>query len=276
MSHTKEFLMTEDDFKYIARVVYDSCGIVLGSHKKEMVYSRIARRIRSLRLKDCKSYIQYMEANRELEFSNFINSITTNLTSFFRESHHFDFLTNTAVNEIKDWHKQDRRVRIWSAGCSTGEEPYSIAMTLAEHFKRPMWDLKILATDLDSNVLDTARKGVYQSDTVTGLSQEVTKNWFLHDKGHDNCKVNDDLRSYIHYKRLNLLASWPMQGSFDIIFCRNVVIYFDQETKDSLFRRYSKMLRKGGYLILGHSESMNLKVQTQFKALGKTIYRNLG
>jgi len=276
MSVAKEFLMTQQDFDYIAKVVYEACGIVLGSHKKEMVYSRIARRIRALRLNDCAAYIAHLEGNKEAEFSNFINAITTNLTSFFRESHHFDFLTDTAIPQMKEWNKKDRRVRIWSAGCSTGEEPYSIAMTVAEHFKRPMWDLKILATDLDSNVLDTAKAGIYRSETVTGLNQKITKDWFLHDKNHDKCKVNNDLRSYIHFKRLNLLAKWPVKGPFDIIFCRNVVIYFDQETKDQLFMRYSKMLRKGGYLILGHSESMNLKKQTQFKSLGKTIYQNLG
>lgn len=275
MSANKEFLMTQQDFHHIRDVVYDTCGIVLGDHKREMVYSRIARRIRALGLNDCHGYIQFMENNREQEFSNFINALTTNLTSFFREQHHFDFLTDTMVDKLKDWHKQDRRIRIWSAGCSTGEEPYSIAMTLAEHFKRPLWDFKILATDLDSNVLDTARKGVYRRDTITGLKREYAKNWFLHDKSLQQCKVNDDLSSYISFKRLNLLAQWPMKGPFDIIFCRNVVIYFDQPTKDSLFKRYAQMLREGGYLILGHSESMNLKVQTQYKALGKTIYQRI-
>ncbi len=276
MSPQKEFLMTTEDFHYIRDVVYSTCGIVLGEHKKEMVYSRIARRIRALRLTDCKAYLSYMDSNKEQEFSNFINAITTNLTSFFRESHHFDYLTETLVPELKELHKKDRRIRIWSAGCSTGEEPYSIAMTLADHFKRPNWDLKILATDLDSNVLEKAKKGIYTSESVTGLNKDSTKNWFLHDKSNQHCKVNDHLRSYIHFKRLNLLAKWPVKGPFDIIFCRNVVIYFDQPTKDTLFDRYSSMLRKGGYLILGHSESMNLKKQTQFKSLGKTIYQNLG
>lgn len=276
MSVGKEFLMTTEDFHYIREVVYDTCGIVLGDHKREMVYSRIARRIRALGLTDCKSYIGFLESHREEEFSNFINALTTNLTSFFREQHHFDFLIDSAIDELTKLHKSDRRIRIWSAGCSTGEEPYSIAMTMAEHFKRPLWNFKILATDLDSNVLETARRGVYKRDTITGLKRESAKHWFLHDKNLEQCKVNDELRSYISFKRLNLLAQWPMKGPFDIIFCRNVVIYFDQETKDSLFKRYAQMLRKGGYLILGHSESMNLKVQTQYKALGKTIYQLVG
>jgi chemotaxis protein methyltransferase CheR len=276
MSPQKEFLMTTEDFYYIRDVVYDTCGIVLGDHKREMVYSRIARRIRALKLDDCKSYINYIETHKEQEFSNFINAITTNLTSFFRESHHFDFLTDRLVDELKKIHQKDRRIRIWSAGCSTGEEPYSIAMTLADHFKRPHWDLKILATDLDSNVLDVAKRGVYTSETVTGLNNESVKHWFLHDKSQLKCKVNDKLRPYIAFKRLNLLAKWPVKGLFDVIFCRNVVIYFDQATKDALFKRYAKHLQIGGYLILGHSESMNLKTQIQFKTLGKTIYQNLG
>lgn len=268
--------MTTENFHYIRDVVYDTCGIVLGDHKREMVYSRIARRIRALDLTDCEGYISYLESHKEAEFSNFINAITTNLTSFFRENHHFEFLIDTVVDELKQYHSKDKRIRIWSAGCSTGEEPYSIAMTLADHFKRPSWDLKILASDLDSNVLSTAKKGIYQSESITGLNKESTKHWFLHDKGHEKCKVNADLQTYITFKRLNLLAQWPMKGLFDVIFCRNVVIYFDQPTKDKLFKRYAQQLRKGGYLILGHSESLNLKTQTQFRALGKTIYQNIG
>ncbi|MFT5161670.1 MAG: chemotaxis protein methyltransferase CheR [Alteromonadaceae bacterium] len=276
MSAKKEFLMTSEDFNYIRDTVYDTCGIVLGEHKKEMVYSRIARRIRALHLTNCASYIGYLIEHSEEEFSNFINAITTNLTSFFRENHHFAFLTDTIIAELKEIHQKDRRIRIWSAGCSTGEEPYSIAMTIAEHFKRPAWDLKILASDLDSNVLASAQKGVYRSETVTGLNPDCTERWFSHDGNNEKCKVNANLQTYIQFKRLNLLAKWPMKGPFDVIFCRNVVIYFDQATKDTLFKRYAQMLRKGGYLILGHSESMNLKQQTQFKSLGKTIYQNIG
>ncbi|MFT4925740.1 MAG: chemotaxis protein methyltransferase CheR [Phenylobacterium sp.] len=275
-SAPKEFLMTTEDFHYIRDVVYDTCGIVLGDHKREMVYSRIARRIRALKLDNCAQYLEHLQNHKEQEFSHFINAITTNLTSFFREDHHFEFLTETAADVCKKWHKEDKRIRIWSAGCSTGEEPYSIAMTLADLFKRPMWDLKILATDLDSNVLNTAQKGIYTSENVLDINRESAKSWFLFDKNHEKCKVNAQLQTYISFKRLNLLSKWPMKGPFDIIFCRNVVIYFDQPTKDALFKRYADMLRSGGYLILGHSESMNLKTQTQFKSLGKTIYQKIG
>jgi chemotaxis protein methyltransferase CheR len=276
MSPQREFTMTTEDFHNIRDMVYKTCGIVLGEHKREMVYSRMARRFRALKLTDCKSYMAYMEENHEQEFSNFINAITTNLTSFFREAHHFEFLKSTLVKELQTLHKTDRRIRVWSAGCSTGEEPYSIAMTLAEHFKQPHWDLKILASDLDSDVLESARRGIYNNEAVTGIKQEHSKKWFLHDKHHQHCKINDRLKAYISFKRLNLLAKWPIKGPFDVIFCRNVVIYFDQPTKDALFKRYAQLLRKGGYLILGHSESMNLKTQTQYKALGSTIYQNIG
>lgn len=272
----REFEMTMEDFHQIRDIVYSTCGIVLGDHKKEMVYSRIARRIRAVKTRSCKQYLNYLAGHKEQEFSNFINAITTNLTSFFREQHHFDFLKETVISQIKQRHQKDRRVRIWSAGCSTGEEPYSIAMTLADEFKRPVWDLKILASDLDSNVLATAKQGIYKSESITGLNNELTKHWFLHDKHNYKCKVNEQLQAYIHFKRLNLLAQWPMKGLFDVIFCRNVVIYFDQTTKDNLFQRYANLLHDGGYLILGHSESMNLKVQTQYKSLGKTIYQKIG
>lgn len=275
MLPNREFAMTERDFKHIAEIVYDTCGIVLPPHKQQMVYSRIAPRIRSLGLKDCKSYVDFVQNNKTCEFSNFINAITTNLTSFLRESHHFDFLENVIVKDINNWHAQDRRVRIWSAGCSTGEEPYSIAMTIAKQFKPPFWDLKILATDLDSNVLNTGRNGIYARQHITGLNEQLTQTWFKRDKSGDYYKVNHDLRSLIHFKRLNLLADWPMKGPFDVIFCRNVVIYFDQKTKDQLFHRYYKMLRPAGYLILGHSETMSLTLQKQFKSLGKTIYRKI-
>lgn len=272
MTREKEFLMTDKDFVSIREKVYDTCGIVLGDHKKEMVYSRLARRLRHYKIKDFKSYLAFLDNNMEQEFSDFINSVTTNLTSFFRENHHFEFLAQTIMPELKKWHAVDKKVRIWSAGCSTGEEPYSISMTLANAFSNPMWDFKILATDLDSNVLAKASAGEYTLDNATGLDDGICRSWFLKGKEQDNVKVKPELRKLITFKRLNLLQEWPMKGQFDVIFCRNVVIYFDQPTKDALFRRYAKQLRPGGYLILGHSESMS-KTLNEFESLGKTIYR---
>ncbi|SFD35853.1 CheR family methyltransferase [Pseudoalteromonas denitrificans] len=269
----KEFLLTDSEFTHIVDLVYKACGIVLGEHKREMVYSRLARRIRSLKLDNFEQYLDYLDSNKDKEFSHFINAITTNLTSFFREMHHFEFLKNTLVPELIKKNRPTKRVRIWSAGCSTGEEPYSIAMTVANMF--PIgWDVKILATDLDSNVLAKASNGEYSANSTTGLEAETLKKWFFKDKQGDNYKVKPELKKMIHFKRLNLLQKWPMKGPFDFIFCRNVVIYFDIATKENLFQNYADILTPDSYLFLGHSESMS-KEQKRFSGLGKTIYKKI-
>ena len=270
----KEFLLTDSDFKQIAAIVYEACGIVLGEHKREMVYSRLARRIRLLGLTTFKQYLTYLEAHKEQEFSDFINAITTNLTAFFRESHHFDYLKSHVVPKLLVANRPTRRVRIWSAGCSTGEEPYSIAMTLHGLFPAD-WDVKILATDLDSNVLAKAQSGTYTAANVNGLEPRQLQRWFLKSKDGEQFKVKPELQQGIHFKRLNLLQEWPMKGPFDVIFCRNVVIYFDKETKDQLFTRYYNILTEQGYLLLGHSETIG-KEHSEFKNLGKTMYLKVG
>lgn len=274
MHENKEFSMTQSDYDYISQTVYKECGIVLSEQKKDMVYSRLARRIRALKLTNFASYIDYLENNHDAEFGEFINAITTNLTSFFREPHHFDFLADTIFPEMKKNHQLDKRVRIWSAGCSTGMEPYSIAMTMANKFPKD-WDFKILATDLDTNVLAAAKEGIYEGQSVTGIDDDKLKKFFLHDSQSARYKVKENLGKCITFKQLNLLQPWPMKGPFDVIFCRNVVIYFDMETKNALFDKYADMLRPGGYLILGHSETMSREV-TRFESLGRTIYRKVG
>jgi chemotaxis protein methyltransferase CheR len=270
----KEFLLTDSDFKAISSQVYDACGIVLAEHKREMVYSRLARRIRQHKLKNFKEYLDFLEENKEQEFSEFINAITTNLTSFFREPHHFSYLKNTIVPKLLISNAKHKRVRVWSAGCSTGEEPYTIAMTLSSLFPSD-WDVKILATDLDSNVLAKAQAGTYTAANVNGLDKSQLKRWFL--KSHDGqlYKVKPELQKNIFFKRLNLLQSWPMKGPFDVIFCRNVVIYFDKPTKDTLFKRYYDLLTDSGHLFLGHSETLG-KDHKEFKNLGQTIYQKGG
>ena len=177
----KEFLLTDSDFKKIASLVYNACGIVLGDHKREMVYSRLARRIRTLNLANFKQYLEYLETHKEQEFSDFINAITTNLTSFFREPHHFEYLKSEVVPKLLLANRASKRVRVWSAGCSTGEEPYTLAMTLEGLFPSG-WDVKILATDLDSNVLSKAQYGSYTAANVNGLESHHLKRWFLKSK----------------------------------------------------------------------------------------------
>lgn len=269
----KEFEFTEHDFNEIADLVYCACGIVLGEHKREMVYSRLARRIRDRGLTSFKAYLVYLQNNKSQEFDAFINAITTNLTSFFREMHHFEFIKERLVPHLLLTNNHSKRVRIWSAGCSTGEEPYSLAITLQGLFPSN-WDIKILATDLDSNVLAKAQRGVYTAANINGVDNELLKNYFLKSKDGQSYKVKPILQQVISFKRLNLLQDWPMKGPFDLILCRNVVIYFDKDTKDKLFNRYADMLSDKGYLFLGHSETMG-KEQTMFANLGKTMYQKV-
>lgn len=265
--------MHDEEFKFLAAMAYELSGIVLGEQKKELVYSRIARRIRALNLTSFAAYCHYLEENKTTEVSNFINSITTNLTSFFRENHHFEFLEHSALNEIQQKHARDRVIRIWSAGCSTGMEPYSIAMTCLNHMKMAGLDFKILATDLDSEVLTKAKAGIYSMDDV-GNIQTKFKKYFEVSKDGKQARIKEEVKSLIQFNRLNLLGEWPMRQKFDVIFCRNVVIYFNKETQKELFGRYAEMLHDGGYLIIGHSESLH-GVNQRFKPMGRTIYQKV-
>lgn len=273
----REFPMTEGDFEYIKDLARQRTGIELGEHKKEMIYSRIVRRIRALELTDFRRYLNYLEDNPEAELTNFINSITTNLTSFFRESHHFDYLKGTVIPALQNEKRSTRRIRIWSAGCSTGEEPYSIAMTLHGVLNKDQWDIKILATDLDTNVLAHGRTGVYSMERIGGLDPDLVKKYFVGGSrgvNGDTMEVKDTLKSLITFNRLNLLGDWPMKVRFDAIFCRNVVIYFSKDTQRELFDRYANMLEPNGYLFIGHSESLH-GVSKRFESVGRTIYRKV-
>lgn len=270
----KEFPMTSKDFERIADLAGRYTGIVLGEHKHDMVYGRIARRVRKLNLSSFTAYLDFLEANLQQELSNFINVITTNLTSFFRENHHFDFLYKTVLAEVKRKNHATKRVRIWSAGCSTGMEPYSIAMTLIKFGIPADWDVKILATDLDSDVLDKARTAVYSVNEVDGLAEGVVKNYFQRGGTGKEVRVKERVSQFVHFKRLNLLENWPMKGPFDFIFCRNVVIYFDKPTQKILFDRYAELLSVGGYLFIGHSENLH-GISDRFENLGNTVYRKI-
>ncbi|WP_440905808.1 CheR family methyltransferase [Catenovulum sp. SX2] len=274
--HQHEFDMTAADFDYIKKQLYTHAGIVLGEHKKEMVYSRLSRRIRQLKLVNFKQYCDYLENHSEQELSSFVNALTTNLTSFFRENHHFEFLKKLAQTQWQHDKNMNRKIRIWSAGCSTGEEPYSIAMTLTDSINLKQWDCKILATDLDSNVLNTAKNAQYDRRKLETSQIPLGLKYFEKNDEGSLLSVNNSVRQLVHIKRLNLLQpSWPMKGLFDVIFCRNVVIYFDLATKNQLIRRYAQYLKPNGYLFMGHSETMSRDV-TEFKPLGQTIYQKQG
>ncbi len=271
----REFIFSDGHFERLRKSVREHTGIHLSDAKRELVYGRLSRRIRKLGLSGFDDYCGLVDGEEETELTEFMNAITTNLTSFFRENHHFEFLLQTAIPELAKLSGAKKRVRIWSAGCSTGEEPYSIAMTVLEAIGNTAgWDIKILATDLDSNVLAKAAQGVYPIERVESVARARLGRWF--NKGRGNkaglVRVCDDVKSLIKFKQLNLMHPWPFHGGFDIIFCRNVVIYFDKDTQRKLFDRYANVLPEHGLLFVGHSETL-FKVSDRFKLLGKTIYR---
>ncbi len=238
-----------------------------------MYYSRLARRLRALGLADFKAYREYLRRNPETESIELVNSVTTNLTSFFRENHHFEFLRDEVVPAKRN--SGDRRLRIWSAGCSTGEEAYSIAMTLQQAILDiNSWDISILATDIDSQVLQTAERGIYDRVCVTNMDTALQQRFFRDQAGAagDTVSVDPGLRQMIQFRQLNLLQPWPMREKFDLIFCRNVVIYFDRDTKIRLVDRFAGQLVQEGLLFMGHSESL-YKTSDRFELLGKTVYR---
>lgn len=267
-----EYRLTDRDFRFIAGYLAEQAGIVLSEAKRDLAYGRLVRRLRALRLSCFADYCDLLAADDGTETEHFINALTTNLTAFFREPHHFEFLQKQLLPELIR-HKPVRKLRIWSAGCSTGEEPYSIAMAVSEVLPAG-WDVRILATDLDSNVVATARRGVYPEKRVEGMSGERLKRWFYRGKGANAgmVKVCDELSEMIAFRQLNLLADWPFRQPFDLIFCRNVVIYFDKATQSTLFDRYADQLHAQGHLFIGHSETL-YKVCDRFAPLGNTIYQ---
>lgn len=273
----KAFQLSTKDFNFLCQFVYDIAGIVLNASKKEMVYRRLTRIIRERKFSSFTEYCDLLKAEPEKEKDYFINAITTNLTSFFREQHHFDYMVKHELPRlIKNSLTDHKRLRIWSCASSTGEEPYSIAITLLETFKSALiqWDAKILATDIDSNVLASGKLGIYDENRVESLPYKIKEKYFHKGVGDNVNKVKVDkaLTKLITFKQLNLLHDWPMKGPFDIIFCRNVIIYFDKETQQELFARYYEMLTPGGLLILGHSENLG-QYQLHFDNVGRTIFR---
>jgi len=275
MAESREFEFSDASFERIRQFVSENTGIVLTDKKKDMVYGRLSKRVRKGGFGSFDAFCDALEAGDEIEQEFMINAITTNLTAFFRENHHFEYLADTLIPELVEKKGHNKRLRIWSAGCSTGEEPYSIAMTLKESLPDfDDWDVKILATDLDANVVAQGQSGIYRADRITGIPDERIKRWFKRgrDDRSDMVKVSSELQQMISFKRLNLLHEWPMSGPFDLMFCRNVVIYFDKETQKVLFDRYADILVPDAHMFIGHSETL-YKVTTRFDSLGKTIYR---
>ncbi len=267
--HEREFLFTEQDFERIRKIIYQQAGIALSPIKRDMVYSRLARRLRATGISTFADYVHYVEHGHPGEMEAFTNSLTTNLTSFFREDHHFGLL-----QEFLRPRMSKDPVSIWCAAASTGEEPYSIAMTIAELYGSIPNHVKIIASDVDTNVLEKARLGVYAPERLTKVPEALLRKYFLRDAslpdGH--AQVRPELQAMLIFRQINLLdATWPMRGPFDVIFCRNVMIYFDKATQYHILEKFVPYLAPDGLLFTGHSESFH-HAANLFKLRGKTVY----
>jgi chemotaxis protein methyltransferase CheR len=266
----REFAYTRRDFERVRRLIHRSAGIALADSKADMVYSRLSRRLRALGLRSIREYLDLVEGTQGAELQAFTNALTTNLTSFFREPHHFETLRAFLATR-----RRDAPVRIWCAAASTGEEPYSIAMTVIEHYAGIHPPVSIIATDVDTQVLDTGAAGVYPIERVERMPRTRLHRFFRKGAGANEgyCRVTADLRRLIRFEPLNLLdQDWPVEGPLDAIFCRNVMIYFDKQTQYRILSRFVPMLVPDGLLFAGHSESF-LHAADLFRPCGRTVYR---
>jgi chemotaxis protein methyltransferase CheR len=264
----KEFNFTRSDFERVRALIYQRAGISLADSKQEMVYSRLARRLRATGIVSFDRYLDDLEGGRlGEEWESFTNALTTNLTSFFREAHHFPLLAEHL--------KQAREpITIWCSASSTGEEPYSIAMTACEAFNTLTPPVTIVATDIDTNVLATGANSVYGIERLDKMAPERAKRFFLRGKGEQEgmVRVRPELRALVTFKQLNLLSDkWPLTGQFDVIFCRNVMIYFDKATQRKILQRFVPLMKPHALLFAGHSENF-LYVSDSLRLRGKTVY----
>lgn len=270
----REFPYTEADFRFIVDQAKKYAGIALADQKQDMVYSRLARRVRALGLGSIRDYCNLLDSDRrEQEIGHFVNAITTNLTSFYREAHHFSHLEE----QLKKARTGDR-IRLWSAGCSAGMEPYTMALTCVRALKNPRsYDVKILATDIDTNILDRAKRGMYPEKDMEKVPRDLLAEYFSRKivDGDVFYEASGELKRLITFNPLNLMGEWPIKGPFDAIFCRNVMIYFDKPTQDTLLLRFAKLLKARGYLYLGHSESVR-GLESTFRLLSNTTYQKSG
>ncbi len=270
--------LTDTDFQKISHLIYDQAGICLSEGKEALVKSRLGKRIREGRFGSFRNYYDHVVNDPSgKELIQLLDSISTNCTSFFREAQHFDFLRLELLPELTE-RKQahgKRMLRFWSAGCSSGEEPYSIAITSLEAIKdQPDWDVTILATDISTKVLEAARSGVFQEDRIQSIPHDLLKKYFLKGerKWKDFVKVKDSLKEHVRFGRLNLMAAFRFKEPFDCIFCRNVMIYFDNRTRSDLVNRFYKCLNKDGAFLIGHSESLT-GIQHSFRYIRPAVYR---
>lgn len=268
---------TDADFRRLQAIAQEQAGICLPDTKKALVYARVSRRVRELQMASFSDYLAFTTSpSGTVEMEKLICSITTNVTGFFRERNHFDHLRTEVMPSLIPVLRQGKKTRIWSAACSTGQEPWSIAMTVAGSFPEiGNYDFRILATDINSEVVARAAGGIYGRDELEGIP-ERERGLYLEDDGAGSLSFSASLRKLPSFKVLNLNAPWPFRGSFSVIFCRNVVIYFDDETREALWARLSERLEPGGFLYVGHSERVANATQCGLVNIAPTIYRKEG
>lgn len=267
-----EISLSEREFSRIKNRVYQVAGIALSDAKRTLVISRLSKILRALEIPSFDAYVDFLERSGSAEDSqDFVNALTTNLTRFYREDHHFEHL-RSHVGALIAEKPRGARLRIWSAGCSTGQEPYTIGMDLLGAFPElKRWDFKILATDIDTAVIAKAARGIYPENELSGLSSERARPFVR--PGDGSIHVPEAVRELVSFKPLNLIGPWPMKGPFDAIFCRNVAIYFDKATQGEMFGRFSKLLAPEAFLYIGHSENLGSGGEG-FRLVGKTIYQS--
>jgi chemotaxis protein methyltransferase CheR len=269
-----EYFFTARNFAQIATFLREQTGIALNDAKATLVYSRLAKRLRKLGIPDFDAYCEYIEtAEGTGERNEMIAALTTNVTRFFREPHHFDHLRKQITERLMPAAKRGARVRMWSAACSSGEEPYSMALTLLDAFPdAARHDVKILATDIDPNMVSKARLAVYRDEAVSPIPAAMRDRFMSRepDASEKVWRVKEEVRSIITFKELNLIGNWPMQGKFDVIFCRNVVIYFEEPTQVFLWERFRNIMNAEGRLYIGHSERCDVQ---GYEGDGLTVYK---
>lgn len=266
---SREFHFTKQDFQLISKLIYQRAGIALTESKQELVYSRVARRLRATGIKTFGEYIDHLQRGDEKEWQEFTNSLTTNLTSFFREAHHFQILTE----HLRKFDKT-RPIELWCSACSTGEEAYSLAMTAVDAFSSFDNPVRIVASDLDTQVLETARVGRYTLESVARMPAQQIDKFFVRGKDEHAgyVQVRPELRKMIVFRQVNLLDRiWPIREKLDVIFCRNVMIYFDKATQLAILEKFAPLMRSDGLLFAGHSENF-FHAEAYFKLRGHTVY----
>lgn len=270
--------LTAAEFSQFQELILAETGIHLNHSKRALVESRLARRLRGLGFQTYSEYLRHLSrpSANSAERQEMINCITTNKTDFFRENHHFDFLRNRVIPEARERVAQGAapQLRIWSAACSTGEEPYSIAMTIREALAADRtWDSKILASDLDTSVLASAESGVFDAERLATVPENLRRKYFLRRKDGGALMAKDDLKSLIRFRQINLIdPAWPIRATFDAIFCRNVIIYFNRATQERLLKRLIQYLKPAGYLLVGHSENLHWMSEV-LAPVQNTVYR---